>query len=864
MKHTRVGRKTLLLSAGLALTLSAESFAATDEIVVTARKREENLQDIPVAVEVFTVDQIEKLNINSLDDITLRSSSIILDNGFAPQDTRIAIRGLSPVRGRQNVAVLQDGVDLTSEAIGSAGGSLLINPRLFDIERVEIVKGPQNALYGRSAFAGAINYITRKPTNDLAINAGLDVGNFGRLELRGGLSGALVEDTLLAGINVASWNHDGYYQSPFTGQNQGGETGKAIAGTLVWNATDKLSFNLRGEYTDENFDAPAYFALRPNQVLPLPASALGTVLPPFLTSINGIRGEIPSVGTQLGPNAISGGVVGPTSSENPATVSASNPNGIDYPGTDRETWRVTLTADWETDYFDVIYLGQIGSQESLQWTDVQRTGSVTQEALSFNAEQLFHEQSDLISQELRLQSNGDGPFAWTVGALYWNQEQDVIDGGFNCVGNPIGPIPPFLPVAIPGADCAAATAMISPDINDPSRVADFYRRDVEHWSTYFLVSYEFLDNFAVIAEGRYTNEDLELTGPERTAIRAFDPRGLGPPLDGGFGTVITPAIGSLTGTDSDSFFTPKLTLQWTPSDTSLLYLSYAQGRKPSGISTLVGGGLFNIDNQRFDQEKVEVYELGAKNTFFDNRLTINGTLFFQDFTDKQASVQVIVEDEMGNSQVASRPINASSAEVWGLELDVAALLTDYLTMTLSYTYLDAEYSDFKTNSGSAATIAAAGNCDPSSLVDDMGNVLDLVCDLDYSGNSLEYAPENAFVGGLSYRRPVEEGVNLLLEGDLIYQDERFQNVANNINLAAYTLVNLRAGFTSDSWDVIAYVDNVFENDEIRTGINSPFTGPGGGFIPAGPLSTFVFENGFLGTLPDKRQVGLRVNYRFGG
>jgi outer membrane receptor protein involved in Fe transport len=847
MKYTRVGRKTLMLSAGLALTLSAESFAATDEIVVTARKREENLQEIPIAIEVFTVEEIEKLNINSLDDITLRSSSIILDNGFAPQDTRIAIRGLSPIRGRQNVAVLQDGVDLTSEAIATAGGSLLLNPRLFDIERVEIVKGPQNALYGRSAFAGAINYITRKPTNDLAITAGLDVGNFGRLDLRGGLSGAIIDDKLLAGINVASWQHDGYYKSQFTGENQGGESGKAVAGTLVWNATEKLSFNLRGEYTDDKFDTPAYFGLKPSTAIPIPTDALGTVLPPSVTSINGVVGRIPSVGTVLGGSAVSGGVVGPTASENPGTVSAAFPNGADYPGTDRETWRVTLTADWEFDNFDVIYLGQLGSQDSTQFIDVQRIGSITQEALSYAAEALFTEENDLISQELRFQSNGDGPFQWTVGGLFWQQDQDFRDAGVNCVANPIA----AGPFNFPGGDCAGALAALGNSVNSPARFADTWTREVDHLSAYFLVSYEFLENWEVIAEGRYTDEDLEITGPERTVGRIIDPRNLGFP--GTFPADLSPALSQLQGTESDSFFTPKVSLQWTPTEDSLLYASFAQGRKPAGIRALSGGaGGFNIDDQRFEQERVDVYELGAKTSWLDNRLTINGAAFFQDFTDKQASVQVVAGD-----QLVTRPVNAGSAEVWGLELDVNALLTDYLTMSLSYTYLDTEYKDFVANSTGASQIAAAGNCEVVTVVG-RGT-----CRLDFSGNSLEYAPDNAFVGGLSYSRPVEEGVNVLIEGDLIYQDERFLDQTNTITFAPYTLVNLRAGFTSDSWDVIAYVDNVFENDEVRTGFASPFTGPGSEFV-FGPPNAFIFQSGFVGILPDLRQVGVRVNYRFGG
>ena len=129
---------------------------ALEEIVVTARKREENLQDVPLAVSAISAEQIERAGIRSVEDVVARDPSMSFDLGIAPYDTRIVIRGLSPTRGRPNVATLVDGIDVSSEAIGVAGGSLLINPRLVDVQRIEVVKGPQSALYGRSAFAGEI------------------------------------------------------------------------------------------------------------------------------------------------------------------------------------------------------------------------------------------------------------------------------------------------------------------------------------------------------------------------------------------------------------------------------------------------------------------------------------------------------------------------------------------------------------------------------------------------------------------------------------------------------------------------------------------------------------------------------------
>ena len=159
-----------------------------EEIVVTARKREENLQDVPIAVTAISAETLQREGVKDVQDITARDPSLSFDKGIAAYDTRIVIRGLSPTRGRPNVATLIDGIDVSSEAVGTAGGSLLINPRLIDITRVEVVKGPQSALYGRSAFAGAISYITADPDDEVSGNVGGEFAQYDQFDLKGSLS----------------------------------------------------------------------------------------------------------------------------------------------------------------------------------------------------------------------------------------------------------------------------------------------------------------------------------------------------------------------------------------------------------------------------------------------------------------------------------------------------------------------------------------------------------------------------------------------------------------------------------------------------------------------------------------------------
>jgi outer membrane receptor protein involved in Fe transport len=141
----------------LTLFIAVPTFAQViEEITVTARKKEEALQDVAITVNAMTGEMLERLGIKDLNDLTKMDPSLTFDQGFAPDDIRISIRGITNNRGRPVVANVVDGVDISSEAMSTAGSSSLISPRIMDLERVEVVKGPQVALYGRTAFAGAI------------------------------------------------------------------------------------------------------------------------------------------------------------------------------------------------------------------------------------------------------------------------------------------------------------------------------------------------------------------------------------------------------------------------------------------------------------------------------------------------------------------------------------------------------------------------------------------------------------------------------------------------------------------------------------------------------------------------------------
>ncbi len=826
----------LLLSAGVIAQESTgrgmSAGAAVEEIVVSARKRDESLQEVPIAVDVLDADAIEKLNIRDVADVSKYSPSVVFDQGFSAQDTRITIRGLAPTRGRQNVAILVDGIDVTGQAVQTNGGSLLINTRLIDIERVEVLKGPQNALYGRTAFAGAINYITKNPATD-SLDAQLytDLGDNGRYEGRLSLSGPLVTNHLYAGINVASWTDDGFYRNSITGAEVGGREGSGISGNLVWDLSEGFSIKLRAEYTDEDIEQSPYSAIRPTTPVTIPGQAFITppggnapvLSPDAPRAINSVIGSLPA-----------GDSLATTLSPNPRTLE-------DYPGVEREILRGSLILDYDFGPIKLVSLSGATDADVFSFEDARREGSVI--GSNVGGEFWAEDGTEQFSQELRLQSNNDSAVSWTVGALYWEEDVEFVDGGVNCI---LAPAP---------GDCAPAIAATT----GAARVADLWTRDTEHWSVYGLIDWEFAEAWSLSLEGRYVDEELTVTGPDRAGTPSpFDdrPRAIGP----AFGqAALQPSYGTISDTVKDDFFAPKATLRWTPTDTDMYYFSVARAYKPAGVAIVAALTGFNPAVSQFEQEELTAYELGAKTNRLNNQLVLNGALFYQDFSDKQVSTQKVV-----GGSLLPVPVNASSADIIGLELESRWQATENLDLYAAYTYLYSDYGSFKTDSTGAGSISRAGNCDV--FVETTGAGPRSVCSLDLSGNELEFVPEHSLLAGLEYRGNLTSEIDWFAGADYIFQDERALNPENSIKLESYDTLDIRAGLTADSWDLTAYVTNTLDDDTIRSSFgntdNRQLAVYGPPVTANGPF-TFWLPSNQTPIKPNGREIGLRAAYRFG-
>ncbi len=312
----------------------------------------------------------------------------------------------------------------------------------------------------------------------------------------------------------------------------------------------------------------------------------------------------------------------------------------------------------------------------------------------------------------------------------------------------------------------------------------------------------------------------------------------------------------------ESWFTPKVGLEWQPKDNLLFYLSWARGEKPAGFNTVpFGSSGFNPLSDIFEAEVMDVTEFGYKTSWFDNQLVINGALFFQDYTDKQVNTQTVVPDPLnpGNFNTSPLTINAAGAEVPGLELDVFwspafEIVGGNLNLSLSYTWLDAEYTEFALPTTGGTDVYVVNSCiadpdlqagpdgvfgnnpanDPNNRNVAGGGLSDdlLVpqCIVDRSGNKLEDSAENAAIFSGRYDHPFFGGnSDWYVEFDTSFRDEAFLEDANAAKVDAWWNTNMRFGWRNERFEAVLFVNNVFDDDTFQQGDTTP-----------GLASSFIF------------------------
>lgn len=794
---------TMISTAALMGVQDVLAQAAIEEVIVTTRRRAESLQDIPISITAFTGLQIERGGIRSVEDVARLTPGLTFDLGFAPQDTRPSIRGLPATRGRPPVGILLDGIDVSSESIQTAGGGNMMNMRLVDVERIEVVKGPQSALYGRIAFGGAINYITKKPSDEFSANVFVDGGNHGQLEVRAGVSGPIDDDGKVGvRINAAYAEHDGFHRNTVTGGKIGGFESIGVSGILSAELSENLNATARIAYSDDSNEVRPQIVKGGANFITAPTNSLG-----LTGGFNPTFGEL----------SIDAGDIIQLSTD-PFT-------NDDFFGTEMDSLVTSLNVEWNvSDNITVTSLTGYNKAETLQNFDSDKRGAPVRqvflpppggisEPLSRSTVIDFTTNTKQFSQELRISDLESDGFRWAAGGLYWDEDVDqqtrssaTVD--FSGLGSA------HLNLALQGRAALNEGILL---------------RSTEHWSVYGHVEYDFSDALTLTAEARYSDEKFsyDVIGSINNAFGVFffGPVPYSAPIE-------LPAVSA-----SDNYFTPRVSLDYQASEDILLYATIAKGAKPGGFSTLSIGD--DLSNNRFRPETLWSYEAGAKTQFADGQVQLNGALFYMDYSDKQVTTQ----DASGGQGLSLSTVtrNAGKAKIKGFEADVAFAASEELTFTAAYTYLDTEYTDFVFTTLSGNDIVRGGNCTPITV----GAVP--VCEVSLTGHQLERQPKHAFTVGANGAFPISDTMNIIAEVDLQYQGTRFLAQWNRWNLPSYVNVDARFGVEGDQWSVIAYADNLFDSDKLRSGQEN--------------FDLFTFGTAINLFVPDERQIGLRLSYR---
>jgi len=608
------------------------------DIVVTAQKRSQSVEKVGMTITAASGDQLKARGVNDVADLVKIEPSFVVAQNSVGQPV-FSIRGVSynstSVVSPPAVSVYLDEVAYPYAAL-SKGATL-------DLERVEILKGPQGTLFGQNATGGAINYIAAKPTDIFKFGIDATYARFNAVKLDGFVSGPLTS-TLRARLAVST-EQGGAWQRSVTRDDRLGDKNNRYARLLLdWTPTDKLtlSLNVNGWTDKSDNQAPALYAV----ALQFPALA----------------SHVPLV---LG-----------------APIAPHDPRAADWvPGThprnDEGFYQTSLRADYKvSDALRIVYLG---TYEHYRSNDLlSYTGTET----LFDTRQQAHISS--TSQELRLSGKlFDSKLEWLVGGTYSKDKSTE-----NSIYRVSGTTTAFTLVGLPGVTQPIGV------------VVPFMTQDVESKAVFGNVEYHILPTLSLHGGVRYTETDNAHTGctkaGDQSVVDAFN--ALQVVLKGGVGVV--PVV--LGGCDSLSPVTLSPTLNmdslnqhnvswrvgidWTPIPKTLIYATVSKGYKAGSYPNIATASNYSL--QSVTQESVLAYELGFKSRLDDNHLQIDGAVFYYKYKDKQEELPEL--DPLGVFGLLNSVLNVPDSEERGAELSIRYIPVRGLTLRGAATYLDSK------------------------------------------------------------------------------------------------------------------------------------------------------------------------------
>jgi iron complex outermembrane recepter protein len=778
----------LALSSGAAIAADAETGTRIEEVVVTARSRGESVQDIPIAITAIT-EQLKSADVRDIRDIVAFTPNVRIDSIYQRANApSINIRGISPSRTDDNsidspIGVLIDGIYL-----GSLPGQIIDN---FDLERVEILRGPQGTLFGRNTVGGALNVIRTEPTGKWGAKVQYTTGKWNDQEFRGVLNAPLIADVLAAKLFFISANRDGYLHNTFLNINQPQKDYANYGVVLKWTPNDTFKALLTVEKYDDKSQGGAFLGNYnvPPGVLPpatgpsdinAPGSAIGPgggVLSVFLPGVFGLQNAPPRTDLSLAK-----------------TINDNFPS----PGS-VQTYAYTLNMSQDlSDKVKLVSVTGYRKQHELASEDFDGSSA---DFITISTDARYHQ----FSQELRLEGDWDtgmGNVSFVAGGYFYSQyfKRKWVTGGdfwtfvpilsgYNLATNTWGapglaaatgfadPISACLaPRTTPTLNAVFGRVQCDPGVRTPygaKLVNKLYEtQKTDSLAGFAHADWQFATNLTLTAGLRYTWERKHFVGYQSYLLPANR-------VD----VDVFPGNADLT--NSWEQVTPMAALSYKMTPDILWYASYSQGWHSGGFFGVNQNAADFVQNQ-YKPEKAKSWELGMKGQFFDNTVQFNVAAFLNDFSNKQESA--IVFDKTTNT-VVTLFTNVGGLRYKGLEAELQWVVTPQFNVAASFGYIDAKYTDlmigYPGNKSGAVPIVNATFLTPRNV------------------------PKFTAGGAANYTIPIGPG-DLTLGSKITWVDSVYGDLYNASTsfIPSHTDISASASYTYDNYKVTVFGRNL--------------------------------------------------------
>jgi iron complex outermembrane receptor protein len=735
---------------------------ALEEITVTARRREEGLQDVPASVQAFGSQYLEAFQINDLADITARSPGVTLSQSGLT-DTEIFMRGIgSDIQGAGADSPI--GIFINGNYMPRNSGTLI---DLYDLERVEVIKGPQSLRFGKNVVGGLINYVSKRPTEEFEGSVEATVGDYHRIDVAGSARGP-ISDTIRFGVSAVSRGHNPYATN-WLDEGEEDIDRSTVRGELLFLVNDDLEISLSGDVTrlrgGSTWQDPAVtddsYAVTYNSYFAPPIPDLpGFVLPnrnqPF------VEGD-----ERSGRKNFDGHSDADMWGIN-LNINYQTSNGLNFISTTdyRDTQIDTLSEDcglyWNFPLkpvrggLSIPVIDRIYSESVYSYLDEVPD-------CWFNQHKVDDVQS--VSQEFRL-SGGDGQTVdWSVGVYYLdediNREEHV---GFM--------FPDFSVITEYAFAMAYGGQPTGEDMTEGVSTA-ITQSSAKNLGAFGEFTWYFSEDWQLNGGLRYARDKKNFT-----VTRFGD--SFDAPIEGGGFTV----------NDSDSWdaWLPSLTLSWAMTEDVSSYGSYNRGYKPGGFF-----GENAADPQAalnsFDPEFSNNFELGVKSMLAENSVRLNASAFYTDYKDLQTNQFVQIDPERPPDNFV---VNAKDGTIaYGLEVDLTWRATDGLLLFANYAYTRCEF-------------------DGELIIDGDGTDID--------GNTCRRTPKNAINLGFNWSAPISNGLEFFVGANFMYNDKYYFDNANTDEeiVPSQNMTDLRLGINAadGDWVLTGWAKNITNETNI--------------------------------------------------